>query len=254
MKKTTLTTLIGIAGTLLLVMQASAATTFSFSPANISVKEGQEVTLNIAIDPHGVKNYTVKTELNYPMDLLEAKSFSFESGWIAISRAGYDVMDNSNGLLIKTAGYPGGISGVAPFGSVSFIAKKSGNGTVSVGSNSLVLDATSKNALDSAQSQIAVVITPATVAPTSESSPVPAQQNAPEVAPAPTPTVGEAAQQTKPIVSQPATSSTLLMAALGTLTFGTGKTWIGILSGAVILLIIILAIYFFTRKPRDNKQ
>ncbi|MEK7542777.1 MAG: cohesin domain-containing protein [Patescibacteria group bacterium] len=253
MKKTTLVISVGIAGALLLAMQASAAATFSFSPENISVKEGQNVTLNIAVDPHGVKNYTVKTELSYPTDLLEAKSFSFENGWLAVSRAGYDVMDNSNGLLIKTAGYPGGISGVTPFGSVSFIAKKSGNGAISVGSNSLVLDATSQNVLDSVQTKVLVAIAPATAMPVPESLPVP-ELISPEVAPtlAPSP---EATTQTETPLVQPATSSTLLIAALSTLALGTGKIWVSILTLAVLAIIIILVIYFFARrKPRDNKQ
>lgn len=254
MKKTKFAFFVGIAGALLFTTSAIAATTFSFSPANISVKEGQEITLSVAVDPHGVKNYTVKTELNYPADLLEARSFSFESGWLAVSRTGYDVMDNSNGLLIKTAGYPGGISTAAPFGSVSFVAKKSGSGAVNIGSNSLVLDATSQNVLDSAQTKVLVVIAPVTAIQTQKSLPVSEQVLLQA------PTTPEQAQevigQTEPllIAQSGISSSTLLASALNTLAFGTGKTWVSILTLVILAIIIILAIYFLARKPRDNKQ
>src|SRR3989344_5755358 len=127
-KKYLLTILLGAFGTMAIAAPALAATSVSFAPVNVSVRQGQTFTLTIGVNPQGVKNYTAKTELRYPADLLEVKSFTLADGWILFSKPGYDLTDNTNGVLIKTAGYPNGVSSSTTFGKVSFLAKKSGSG------------------------------------------------------------------------------------------------------------------------------
>ena len=143
-----------------------AATDILFSPASITVKQGQTFILSASVNPQGVKNYTVKLELNYPADLLEVKSFTFGSKWMPLSQPGYDSIDNTKGVLIKTAGYTGGLSSIASFGTISFLAKKTGSGTIVVGDDSLALDSTNKNVL-SGTPQVSVTVTAPILATTS---------------------------------------------------------------------------------------
>ncbi|MFA5158743.1 MAG: cohesin domain-containing protein [Patescibacteria group bacterium] len=162
MKKTIFTLLIGLAA-LLLTMPVFAATTVSLSPTNINATEGQNFNLTVKIDPQGLKNYTAKIELTYPTDLLRVNSFTFGTSWMPISQPGYDSIDNINGILVKTAGYPGGIASQATFGTISFSAKKTGTGIIKFGSNSLALDATNQNLLSSSNVQTSFSIATAPV-------------------------------------------------------------------------------------------
>src|SRR3989344_5390518 len=59
---------------LLFAPTALAATNLILSPANISVKAGQIFSVVITVDPQGVKNSTIKTELDFPAGLLAFQS------------------------------------------------------------------------------------------------------------------------------------------------------------------------------------
>ena len=158
--------MVGVLGLTIWSMPVLAATNILFSPPSITVKQGQTFVLTASINPQDIKNYTVKLELNYPAELLEVKSFTFGNIWMPLSQSGYDSIDNTKGILIKTAGYPGGLSSTASFGTVSFLAKKAGSGTITIGNNSLALDSTNKNVL-SGTPQVSVLITAPILATTS---------------------------------------------------------------------------------------
>lgn len=145
MKKFIFIIILGVFGMVVLATPVSAATTLSLSPLSINITEGKSSVLRVTINPRGVKNYTAKVHLQYPADLLKVKSFTFGSGWMALSQPEYDLIDNTNGVLIKTAGYPGGISKLITFGTVSFSAKKTGKGIIKIGEDSLVLDVANQN-------------------------------------------------------------------------------------------------------------
>ena len=117
------------------------------------------------IDPQGIKNYTAKIQIQYPAELLEAKSFTFGDGWMALSQPGYDSINNVKGILIKTAGYPGGISKAITFGTVSFLAKKTGNGIIKIGADSIVLDGASHNVFKDTAVQSSLTIRASTSLP-----------------------------------------------------------------------------------------
>ncbi len=122
-----------------------AVTNFEVTPLNVKVKEGETFTLNVKILPHGEKNYTVRFGLEFPPELLNAKSWFYLGSWIPVRKTGYDVLNNEQGLFVRTAGLPGGFSDTMPFGIVTFTAKKSGVATISMKSDSVVLDAEGKN-------------------------------------------------------------------------------------------------------------
>jgi len=241
MRKLLFTISLAALGVIVLAMPALAATTVSLSPVNISVTSGKNFNVVIAVNPQGASNYTEKIELDYPADLLQVKSFSLGSNWMALSQTGYDLIDNTNGKLIKTAGYPGGISSSATFGTVSFYAKKAGSGTIKLGSGSLALDANNQNVLSGAP-QVAFTVTAPASVPAAPSEPAAGTPAAPEQ-PAEQPIEQPIAQAPQPT----------LLAALGVvLTLGTGSMWVGILVGLIILAALIYAIYALIQRKRKN--
>ena len=253
-----------ILGGMFLASPVLAATTISLSPASVSVTQGESFNLAIAINPQGVKNYTVKVELEYPTDLLEVKSFNFSQGWTALSQSGYDLIDNTNGLLIKTAGYPGGTPISASFGTVSFSAKKSGNGVIKLSSNSMALDAENQNVLSSSLTQVTVSIaapTPVAPGPTypdeeveeveeiEEVEEVEEAEEVEEIEKAETIEEDEEAviaEEEEGRVEEPS-----FLAAIGNvITFGTGSVLIGI----IVLFIALLIVCFIVKGIRLKKS
>ncbi|MCX6811756.1 MAG: hypothetical protein NT039_03640 [Candidatus Berkelbacteria bacterium] len=232
-------------GVMVLATPVLAATIVSFSPANVSISQGKTFNVTVAINPQGVSNYTAKIQLDYPADVLEIKSFTLGSNWMALAQPGYDLIDNTNGVLIKTGGYPGGLSSSATFGTVSFYAKKAGSGVIKAGNGSLALDANNQNVFSGTPEVAFTVTAVAPVAPSQPAVPAPAVTPTTPVAPTPQPT----AQQ--PVT--PTVAPTSLAAAIGgILTLGTGNVWVGILVGLVILAIVIYAIYVLVQKKRNN--
>jgi hypothetical protein len=155
---TALLTVLGIAT---LTAPVSAATTFLLTPATVEYAKSESFTLRIVVDPQGVKNYTVKAELDFPADIVAVKSFTFANDWLPLVRSGYDLTDNTQGILIKTAGYPGGISEPTVFGTVVFSPKNAGSGIIKAGESSIALDAQSKNVLGSLVKAVVVITGPA---------------------------------------------------------------------------------------------
>lgn len=130
---------------LLSVTPVEAATTFGLYPLKISVQEGQTFKLAVNLNPNNQKNYTVKINVKFPADLVSVSSWQFAGAWQPLSQSGYDLIDNNNGSLIKTAGYPGGLDKSATFGTITFKAKKTGTGTISFAGGSMALDETNAN-------------------------------------------------------------------------------------------------------------
>jgi len=186
-----------------LVTPALAATTFSFSPSSISIRAGDIYNLKVIVHPHGVKNYTVMAQIQYPADLLEIKTFNFGNGWTALSQSGYDLIDNKNGLLIKTAGYPGGISDSVIFGTISFAAKKAGDGVIRANGDSLAFDATSQNVFVGPLAQTVVLkAVQQAPAPAPEASPL-GEKKAAALEPQAVPTFKEATLPAPEITPEP---------------------------------------------------
>lgn len=267
---------------------AFAASAFSFAPASASVKSGDTVTLRISLDPQGVKNYTAKAEINFPADLLEATDFTFADKWLPLTQAGFDAVDNAGGVLVKTAGYPAGASGPVLFGTISFLAKKAGSGTIKQGANSLVLDASGQNVL-SGGAQTAITITapgevseePGVEAPVKTAPPEvkkPAKKKpAKTISPARVDTGasgrvrGEEAAGTREIITVPseefaapeATTTGPEAAAVqapagevsirSVLSFGTNKTWVAFLGGVVMAALVLGNIRYWMRMRRRRK-
>lgn len=264
MRKFLFTVLAGIFGAIIFASPALAATSASFTPVNVNVTEGQDFTLRIAINPHGTKNYTAKMEVHFSADLIEVKSFAFANTWMAISQSGYNLTDNTNGVLIKSAGNPGGVSSSVTFGTVSFSAKKSGKGTITLNGNSFVLDANNQNTLNAfPQSAVTISALPAVTQPLSASSAeVTAEtvtsasiaNSAATTATAETSAEPEGEQETPiSIEEEPANAqSSLLANVLDFTQLGTDNANVGILVTVTILIVAGYVCYAVIRRIKHN--
>ena len=240
---------VGLAG-LFACRAASAATltAVSLNALSGSFQAGQTYAVRIVLDPHGATDYTARLEVSYPNNLLSVASFVQAPNWISISPPGDDSIDNGTGLLIKTAGYPGGMSAPEDFGTITFVSKGTGSGTVSLVASpntSLVMDANAANVLDvSAPASLSFVITPAPVPPAADSSSDPAASSAPAAAPT-VPPVPAA------VTSQPGQSGPQLGAdAADAGGFTDDQKMLA--TGGVALAALGL-IYLIWRKPRKKK-
>src|SRR3989338_1645479 len=100
-----------------------------------------------------------------------ASSITLAPKWMALPQEGYDVEDNTNGLLAKTGGYPGGITAPTTLGTATFKAKKTGTATIAGTADSLILDAGNKNTVAGSQGSVQVTIAAAPAAPAPASVP-----------------------------------------------------------------------------------
>jgi len=150
----TLGLLIGI---VLFYASSVYAASISLTPQSLIVEEGQTLSLDIIVDPQGVV-YTVKTALSFPPDILEAVSFTPANLWLSLAREGYDLTDNTAGLVIKTAGYPNGLKSAGKFGTLTFRGKKSGVANIQITGASLAYNAQNQNSLSGTQGFATVTI------------------------------------------------------------------------------------------------
>jgi len=225
------------------------AAVFNFSPTSVNVEAGKDFALQISLNPQATVSYTAKIELNYPAGTLEVKSFSFGDDWMMLKQPGYDAIDNTNGVLIKTAGYPGGISSSASFGTVYFHAKKTGNAVISATANSLVLDSLSKNVLSSTPNSVSVAVKEAVQAPVTSGEPGTASKPASTTPSQETPTEENVNQEA--VLSN--RQASLLSSTANILTLGTNNPGIGAIV-VVIIIAIFFAVYLFGRKSCNRKS
>jgi len=217
-----LITIIFAIGILFSAMPAMAATSFSFSPATVNVTEGKVFTVSVASNPNGVANYTTKMVVSFPADLLEVRAFTMGDNWMPLVQPGYNLIDNVNGSLIKTGGYPNpGYSSIVNFGTITFYAKKAGTGTVRVGTGSVSYDATNKNVIGTSPSIVSLVIStvPAVKTPvvTTPTKPVVTTPTKPVVTTPTEPVVEEpvVTEPVTPVTEEPASAQASFLTALG---------------------------------------
>ncbi len=139
------------------------AATIIFTPSEVSVVAGEQISIVISVDAGDEKIVTVKAALAYPADVLEPVSFSFASNSIQLSQPGYDQM--KDGVVLKTAGFPGGFTGTREFGTLVLMAKQTGAAIVSVSDESLLLNAQSANRFAGARSLAVTIAAPVPAAP-----------------------------------------------------------------------------------------
>jgi len=231
---------------------AFAVTTVFFSHQTINVNQGQNFSMIVSVNPQNVSNYTEKIELNYPSDLVEARAFSFGNGFMPVAQPGYDLIDNINGILIKTAGYPGGFSSSATFGTVSFYAKKAGTGVIKLGGSSFALDVNSQNVISGTPEMSVTIVAPAVSPVPSKSAAAQPKVTSPKDEEATSTVVKEEEKQQTVENSLPLTKKSLLAQIGDVLTLNTGRIGVGIVIGLTIITLLGIVIYLFIKKRPPN--
>ena len=149
-------------------LTAFANTIAILSPETVIRGIDVEFDVTITIDTKDVENFTEKVEINFPSDLLEIQSFTFADTWMALPSDEYSLIDNENGTLIKTGGYPGGVTGSVEFGTISFKTLKEGNGFIELGNGGLAFELDEQTEITGDDITFFVTAPVAVVAPTEE--------------------------------------------------------------------------------------
>lgn len=132
----------------LIVPEVSIANSFSLVSSSKTIEPNKTFTLSVYVIPTSTSVYTAQANINYPADLVSVESFTYASAWFPMNQAGYDLVDNTNGKLIKTAGYPSGFNKDTLFGTLVFKSKKAGDVSISINKESFILDMDSNNVLN----------------------------------------------------------------------------------------------------------
>lgn len=236
-----------ILGVTMLLPISALAASLALSPMSVAPKVGQTFSVSVIADPSGAKTYTTRANISFNTALVEFVSFSFAPKWIALSQTGYDAEDNVSGVLIKTAGYPGGVTSATTFGTATFRAKASGSSVISITSISMMLDSGGKNVASGTQGSMQVTVAVPVPAPTPTTPTTPAAEPTEEGA-----VLGEeapVAQEPTP-APQPLASRSLLALVGSAVMPGTDSVIIGLLVVVAILALAGYAIYSMIQRAR----
>ncbi|MDO8523205.1 MAG: cohesin domain-containing protein [bacterium] len=138
-----------IGGFLLLVCVPTSvyAASLTFTSPTGDVRVGGTFMIKVMLDPLAENVFTVKAAIAYPAELLRITSFTFSDTWTPLNQPGFNEINNEKGSIIKTGGYPGGISAPVIFGIITFKGIKEGSATVAITDDSIVFNSESKNIL-----------------------------------------------------------------------------------------------------------
>jgi len=154
-----------LALTLALPVMASAAT-FSFVPSTGSFAPGKTFSVVVYVNPSGGEEITTaKLSSLFSASGLEVISFTQAKDWIPLAVPGSNLIDNVNGKLIKTGGFPARVTASKQFGTLVLKAKSAGVATLSVEGDSMMLDSSNTNKFVSTSGASFTIVTP-TLTPT----------------------------------------------------------------------------------------
>ncbi len=168
-KKLIISTIIATLGVVGLISTALATADFTLSlPEGTCYEVGDTFEADIVISPTE-SIYTAGIYLEYPANLLNVKSFSFASTWMPLSVSEYDSVDNTNGLLVKTAGYLGGVDSPLTLGTATFRVLDCGQATIEFSSDTFALNINNTNVADSlGSSRLTLTAVPSEIVPEEE--------------------------------------------------------------------------------------
>lgn len=239
MKKITFIVLSLVLGSVLFATQSFAAATATFSPKTATVQNGKLFKLDIVVNPQGTTNYAEKIEVNFPADKVEVVSFTQAPNWMSLSQTSYDVTNNQTGVLIRTAGYPSGITSATTFGTIIFRAKAEGSGIITFGSGSVAYEQNGQPAI-LGESATFTVTAPVVVEPT----------------PTPTPATTDGTTPVTTDEETPAVSDLeTALGAQGAVATGAGinVAWYWAL-GVVLLALIVRGIFWYIKKRKVEQN
>ena len=174
-----------------------------------------------------------------------------------ISQEGYDSIDNTNGLLIKTAGYPGGITSAKTIGTVTFKALNDGQAAIQLTSDTFALNAQNANLAGNLDSSQIIIETPET-APEEETPQGEETPSEEETTPSEEVTTPAEEEETVPAEEEQAeeeiAEATSTIPATGFLAdIGALPISLKVLFGLVIIAAIVLIALKITKKKNSVK-
>jgi hypothetical protein len=131
----------------ILIPKISLANSISLRSSSKNIEPSKNFSLLVYVDSSSSQSFTAQANIDFPADLISVESFTYSSAWLPINQTGYDIVDNTNGKLIKTAGYPNGFNSEILLGTIVFKSKKAGTVNIAVNNASYVLDMDSNNTL-----------------------------------------------------------------------------------------------------------
>lgn len=125
-----------------------SAATFELAVPSEETRVGDEVRIPVYIDaPEGETAVITSAEILFPETMIWVKSLELAPGWLPVVGEEYQSLDNGAGVVLKTAGFEGGVSGRALFGTVLGIATGVGDASLSAGDRSYLLDKDNRDIL-----------------------------------------------------------------------------------------------------------
>jgi len=255
------------------------AATFNFSPNSGSFAPESTFNVVVYVKPNtGEEITTAKLSAAFSASGLEVVSFAQADGWIPLVAPGSDLIDNVEGKLIKTGGFPARVKESKQFGTITLKTKSVGTATLNTDEDSMLLDSANTNKYVSSAGAnftiVAPIPAPTPTTPTPEPSPTPTAPTAPATQTTPTsePTeeepvpVEEEVEEEAPVtqessyadqlpVSQPAESQSLLASVSSVVTLGTDNVTVGLLFAVVVFALAGYSIYsIFKRARRKNTE
>jgi LPXTG-motif cell wall-anchored protein len=128
-----------------------ASTGVSITAQDATVAVGDTVAVTVELTPSGDTVYTTQLELLFPAEVLEVTDVELGEGWLELRKDGFDEVDNTAGVLMKTAGYPNGFTDETLFATVSFKARTAGDAVITVGDATTILDGKNANVYGAAK-------------------------------------------------------------------------------------------------------
>lgn len=220
----------------LLAPIAVFASTITLAPTSVSTVAGKSFSVTVGVNPTSGKAYTVRANLSFDPSVMTLTSFTFAPKWLALPQEGYDVEDNTNGMMAKTGGYPGGITAQTTLGTATFRAKKTGATTISGTADSLILDANNQNTVAGQQGSVQVSILAQSV------------EKASGVAQEPEATTTETVATSSGTEIMTTQKASALSAFDNLITFGTGSASVASLVTLVILAVIGGGVWLWRRE------
>jgi len=262
MKKYIITTIAILVG-IFMTSNAFASSSISLSQSSVNVVAGKTFNVVVAVNPNGVSNYTASVKIKYPADLVSVNGYTQDSAWMPLSQSKYNLIDNTNGEIIKTAGYVKGFSTTTTFGTITFTALKTGTGVIQVENGTIVLDASSQNVFaGSPEVTLNVSTSTASVSKTATSSVT--TQGTSTTGTGATVVKGALVNGAGAVVSKIGTSSSTVSSSTASTSgninptasvFGSGSMqYLGYILGAIIIiaLIVWLVIFLVGKKKRNG--
>lgn len=214
----------GVVGGLLLLKQnqeirerAAPATTIYFQPQNTTASIGQTVNFDVLVDTGGNSLATVRLDINYDQNILQALSLTFNSSLLPQILRPVDL--SVPGVISGSAGITPGnpITGSAQkVATVSFkvLQEAPAGSQITFGSNTSAYSATTDEPIGSnlisskipATITIAAEVTPTPTQP--QATPTPTVTQAPGSTPTPTPSTGSGSPTPTPTTALASATST----------------------------------------------